>query len=454
VTAAYQEIQGALSISAIFAVIITVSEFISRKFNPSPEFTRKFVHINGGIACLFFPFFVKSHCTVLILAASFSLLFYAGSKMDFLKCLHGVERKTRGSEYYPFAIWLLFFLSIDRLWLYFSSVLVLTAADACAALIGEKYGSIRYKVGDSYKSLEGSVFFWIIAFLAIHIPMLLLSDLPRETCILSALLVSFLMTCTEAVSVRGTDNIFVPALTAYILLKITMKPVPEIAFQCASLFAIFAVFGLIIWRSRLLDIGAGLIFLGISYASWSLGSFQWALPAFVAFLLFSAVRYVLNRKKVQPVIKASTLFAVLVVPFAILVFANSFDIYGEFFGLYLTAYVMIASFSVWRTILRAYAREDPPRRIRILGGVSTAIVAWLLICLPVWLIQDSTSLSALVGILGISIFFTLLHESMLRKQDFGKDTSWTDARFVLTLMSIAACWTLQQFHLTGLWNLN
>jgi dolichol kinase len=332
----YQEIQGAFSISAIFAVIIAVSEFISRKFNPSPEFTRKFVHMNGGIACLFFPFFVKSQFTVLALAALFSMLFYLGGKMKFLKCLHGVERKTRGSEYYPFAIWALFFLSFDRLWLYFSSVLVLTAADACAALIGEKYGSIRYKVGDSYKSLEGSLFFWIISFLAIQIPMLLLSGLPKETCILSALLVSFLMTCTEAVSVRGTDNIFVPVLTAYILLKITQKPVPEIAFQCASLFAIFAVFGLIIWRSRLLDIGAGLIFLGISYASWSLGSFQWALPAFAAFLLFTVVRYLLNRKKVQPVIRAKTFFAALALPFAILIFANSLDAYQEFFGIYLT----------------------------------------------------------------------------------------------------------------------
>jgi dolichol kinase len=443
-----------LSISAIFAVIIAVSEFISRRYGPSPEFTRKFVHINGGIACLFFPFFVKSQLTVLILAALFSTLFYAGSKMDFLKCLHGVERKTRGGEYYPFAIWALFLVSGDRLWLYVSSVLVLTAADACAALIGEKYGSMRYKAGDSFKSLEGSLFFWIIAFLAIHIPMLLLSDLPRETCILSALLVSFLVTCAEAVSVRGTDNIFVPVLTAYVLLKITQKPVPEIAFQCASLFAIFAVFGLIIWRSRLLDIGGGLIFLGTAYASWSLGSFQWALPAFAAFLLFTVVRHLLNRKKNQPVIRAKTLFAALVIPFAILVFANSLDAYREFFGLYLTAYVMIASFGVRITVLRAYVNEEPSRYVRVLVGVLTSIVSWLIICLPSWLVRDSIPLSAPICILGIAIFFAMLHESIVRKQDFGKEASWTGTRFVLTLMSIAVCWLLQQFHLAGLWKLS
>jgi hypothetical protein len=88
------------------------------------------------------------------------------------------------------------------------------------------------------------------------------------------------------------------------------------------------------------------------------------------------------------------------------------------------------------------------------GSVLTAIVSWLLICLPAWFIQDSTSFSAPAGILSIAVLFSALHEIIGGRQDSGREPSWTDAQFVLTLISIAVCWALQQFHLTGLWDLN
>jgi dolichol kinase len=38
---------------------------------------------------------------------------------------------------------------------------------------------VRYEVEDEKKSLEGSLVFLVIAFLAIHLPVLLMTDLPR-----------------------------------------------------------------------------------------------------------------------------------------------------------------------------------------------------------------------------------------------------------------------------------
>ncbi len=447
------EIRGALEISLIFSVIIAFSEIMVWKFNPPPEFTRKFVHVAGGIACLFFPFFVSSHFTVLALAITFSALFFIGARLNFLKSLHKVGRKTMGSEYYPFSIWILFLISADFLWLYFSSVLVLTVADACAALVGEKYGSIRYRAGDSFKSLEGSIFFWIIAFNAILIPMLLLSGLPKETCLLSAVLVSFLVTCVEAISTRGTDNVFVPVLTAYILLKITQKPVPEIAFQCASLFAIFAVFGLIIWRSRLLDVGAGIIFLGISYASWSLGSFLWAMPVFAAFLFFAVARYLMNKIKYQPKIGARTLFSALAVPFSILVFANSFDIYQKFFGLYLVAYVMTTAFAVWNAALLVLENGRKTLSLRIVGSAISALLSWLLICVPIWFLHRAVPLSAPFGTLAVAVFLMTSYECLSKRKKLEGEPIWTDGRFLATLSSAGILWILQHTHMIAIWNL-
>ena len=440
---------GSVIIGSVFLIIIIAAEIWARKGNPSNEAIRKFIHINGGIASLLFPFFITSPYFVFGLAFAFSSLFYLSAKLGFLKSLNSVERESRGSEYYPFAIWLLFTISVGKLWLYISSVLVLALADAGAALIGNKYGAIHYKIGDSKKSLEGSIFFWIIAFIAIQIPMLLLSDLSRETCILTALLVSFLLTCVEAVSVKGTDNIFVPVIACYVLLKITTKPVDEIMFQCISLFAIFAIFGSIIWKTKLLNTGAALIFLGMTYASWSLGSIHWALPAFSAFILFTIVRFILNKKKRQPVIKARILFAALVIPFSILIFANMLDLYKEYFSLYVTSYVMIASFSVWRTVLRSYEINGFPKLMA--GPILSAVIAWCFVCVPVWMIQGIPFLSPL-GILALSVLFSIIHEFVSRKLHISLQPTWSHARFILILLAIAACWFIQHLGIVGLWN--
>lgn len=443
------DLLGSVIIAFVFLLIILLAELWARKGNPSEEAMRKFVHINGGLASLLFPFLISDSLYVLGLAIGFAGLFFISSKMGFLRCLNSVDRESHGSEYYPFAIWMLFQISTGKLWLYISSVLVLSIADAGAALIGSKYGSIRFKIGDSEKSLQGSIIFFMVAFGALCVPMLWLSDLPRESCFLIALLVGVLLTCVEAVSIRGTDNIFVPVIACYVLLKITSKPVEEILYQCISLFAIFAVFGLIIWRTKLLDVGAGLIFLSIFYASWSLGSLHWALPVAFSFLLFTAVRYYLSLKYTLPIVRARTLFTALVIPFGVLVLANVYKDYRTFFNLYLTAFVNVASFSVWKTLLRV--RPVDQISYRIIGSALTALVCWLLICLPIWGIQ-LPHFSSPMSILIITLVFSVIHELISGKKDISQEPIWSDSRFILILLAIGSCWGLQHLGLIDIWN--
>ena len=57
-------------------------------------------------------------------------------------------RKSRGAEYYPLSVFLVFVMTPGRPWLYLAAVLVLAVGDAFAALIGSRYGVIRYEVED------------------------------------------------------------------------------------------------------------------------------------------------------------------------------------------------------------------------------------------------------------------------------------------------------------------
>ena len=123
----------------------------------------------------------------------------------------------------------------------------------------------------------------MIAFLAIHLPTLLLTDLPRPVCVLAALLVAALVTGFEAISLEGADNLFVPLAVVVILGKITTKPLSEVVFQNLSLLAICLAVGLVVWRFRSFNVGGAITFILFAYGTWSLGSWVWALPVFVGF---------------------------------------------------------------------------------------------------------------------------------------------------------------------------
>ena len=62
------------------------------------------------------------------------------------------------------AIYLVFLLGYHTPVLYFIAILTLSVSDAVAALIGKRYGSIRFKIEGETKSLEGSVSFFFITF--------------------------------------------------------------------------------------------------------------------------------------------------------------------------------------------------------------------------------------------------------------------------------------------------
>ncbi len=377
-----EDLIGAAVLGGAFVTLLAAAELWRRLGRPRPEVTRKLVHVGGGIACLFFPFLVRSPWVVLAMAVALSAVFAVAARTDLLPSLHGVERRSRGAEVYPLAVALIFFLTQGRAWLYLAALLVLAIGDAFAALVGTRYGSIRYEVEESEKSVEGSVVFLIISFLAIHLPMLLLTDLPRVVCVLAALLVAILATGFEAISLGGADNLFVPLATVFVLGKITTKPVPEIAFQNLSLVAFALLVALLVRKYPFFNVGASITVVLFAYGNWSLGSWEWAVPvvAGVAAYLLAAAR--LGRGKV-PRLRVRTVARALVPLFLLLVAANMYGRYDLLFGPYLAACAAVLSFSLANPVLRAERRRGSDRLVTVLAvatvaTATTALVPWLL----------------------------------------------------------------------------
>lgn len=361
------DLTGALLITAFFLVLLVAAETWSRLGHPKPEWTRKLVHLGGGLIGLSLPWLVESPLMVFLLTASLSTLFVLGERWHFLKSLHKVERKTRGSEYYPLAIWLVFVLAADRPWLYLSAVLVLAVADAFAALIGSRYGKHRYEVEDEFKSVEGSAVFFVIAFIAVCVPMLLMTNLPRGVCVLSALLVSVLVTIFEAISLRGTDNLFVPIAVVFVLQKITTKPLAHIAWQNVALIGIVTIVLLIARRIEWFNTGGALAATLFVFAAFSLGPrFRWVIPVFVGFVALAITRIILNARGERRRFKVRAVTRTLIVPFLFLLAANSTGQFDHYYAGYLATCAAVLAFNL---------ADERPLHAAIVGALSAALLA-------------------------------------------------------------------------------
>jgi len=382
------DLRGAAIIGGLFAIILILAELWARRWNGKPEHTRKLVHLGGSAIGVFLPLLVRSTPVAFALTFGLSLLFFVTAKGKLLRSVGGIARSSRGSEYYPLAVFLVFVLAGDDYWRYLASLLTLGIADAFAALVGSEYGRVRYRVEEESKSLEGSLVFLVVAFLAIHLPMLLLTDLPRPTVVLAALLVALVVTGFEAISLRGADNLFVPIAACVILGKITTKPLPEILFQNASFVGLCVVIGIGARRFPGLNVGATIAVLLFTYGLWSLGSPLWALPVFIAMVALVTARsgkFSGRYIGVRPVARACMPLV------AILIVSNTNDAHNFWFAPFLGAAAAMTVIGV----------------VQAVGHRTRALVLALAACAAIILIPTAFAISAPVASL-VTLFAVAL----------------------------------------------
>jgi phytol kinase len=194
-----------------------------RQYGPHPELVRKLLHVSMGLVALSFPWLFASDWPAVLLASitiplMVSLRHFKNLKNHFGGVIDGVGRgDSLGEIFFPLGVGVLFVLADGDPLLYGIPLLLLTLADAAAALIGIRYGLTYYITADERKSVEGSAAFFAVAFFSTDIPLHFLSESEPLEALLIALLLAFMMAVVEAISWRGLDNLFIPVL-GFILL--------------------------------------------------------------------------------------------------------------------------------------------------------------------------------------------------------------------------------------------
>lgn len=266
-----------------------------RRWIIDPELLRKGMHIGTGFICLSLPWLFATEWPVLAIALA------SGAGLVILRrlpadqegvagILHGVARRTAGELYFPLSVVLLFLLSHDEPLFYVIPLLVLTLADAVAALVGLRYGLSKYHAEDGQKSAEGSVAFFFVAFVASHVVLLLFTDMGRMETLLLACVIGLLVSMLEATAWSGLDNLFIP-LGTWALLTVYID-----ASALALLEVLLVTLGLLVvallWRRRT-TLNDSCLFASVlvGYFAWAVGGWLWLVPIMLVFLTYTGLTW-------------------------------------------------------------------------------------------------------------------------------------------------------------------
>jgi len=449
-----REVISAVIVGGVYLSIFLIGEAVRRLIPSNTEISRKTVHLLGGLTALSFPYLFQSHWTVLALSIGFCLILLVTKRKGLLKSVHDVERKSHGSIYYPVAVYLIFLLSSNKPVIYLISILVMAISDTMAALVGGKYGVIKFDVEGSIKSLEGSIAFFFVTFLCIHLPLLLLTNIDKLESVLIAFIIALLVTGFEAISLSGIDNLIVPFGTYFILNKMTRYPTEVIVWNLEVLFLIIAVTVLLSFRLKLFKTDGLIAMVLLNYGAISLCNFYWFLPLILAqityYLLILVFVHYEGKAKVAS-FQIKVLFYIGLIPSLLIFTANSVKdnmvVYLPYLASITSQIAIVCNYFFANYLSRPIRAESYLKRHKKVLEVICSIAATLFVAvMPIMLYKNSFHLNSItLVIVGTWVAYTL--NFMMNKYYRGvKDDIFEyRRRFVSAAIGVACIFLLQKF---------
>lgn len=268
---------SALLVAGSVVALFGAGEILRRFAKLPVEYTRKFAHVGAGFVVIAFPWMFSSVWTVSVLAFAFFGVLVIGRLTGQLDSVHGVRRRTSGAYYYPFAVLGTFWLSGGDPVLYCAPIAVMALADTGAAIVGTRGGRHRYRVYDGHRSLEGSVTFFGLAFAVLLVALAVAGRPGWPALLLVTLVAATLATATEALSVRGADNVFVP-YAVYLVLERTLRL--GLADLSGWIGGMLLGLGLVVLHARLARLrpAGGIALFVVGTLAWALGGARWTVP--------------------------------------------------------------------------------------------------------------------------------------------------------------------------------
>jgi phytol kinase len=205
-----------LSIAVVgVGLILIVGELLWRINLIKGEYARKFVHILTASFASTWVFFMTNR-QVIVLSLLIILIVIIVKQLDLFKSIKAVKRTTYGELWFPIGIGISA-LIFSNPYIYAIAILHMGVADGFAAIMGVslKDRAIKFKIFGFYKSVAGSLTFFIISLWIYMAYWLGFSAIANSSfndfqVVLISLISALSITIIEMISPKGSDNIFVP----------------------------------------------------------------------------------------------------------------------------------------------------------------------------------------------------------------------------------------------------
>jgi uncharacterized protein (TIGR00297 family) len=282
--------------------LIVIAELIRKRLHGSAETTRKIVHIITGLIIAVTPFVLHSMWPMVILGCLFAAVDYVAIKHKLIRAMHGTNRATYGTVFYPIS----FVILVVLLWdhhriILVSAMLIMALADAAAGIVGETVTSPRIlHFGPEKKSLQGSIAMYSCSFAIIT---LCLSFFPYtdhplisfKTVLWIGAVAAFIATVCETISFRGSDNLTVPLGSAFSLYyMLNGSHADLLAFTIGAAMALGIA--IVSYRLKFLDAGGAATAFLLGTLVFGVGRWAFTFPI-LTFFIFSSVLSKIGKKR-------------------------------------------------------------------------------------------------------------------------------------------------------------
>ena len=201
---------------AWIALVIAIGESTRRLTRASPDLTRKIIHIGVGFWALPTAMYFHSPWWAAFCPLTFVFLNWLSYHYRLMPVIEVEGRGSPGTIYFPlvFAGLILLLWPHDARAASVAGLYAMGFGDAAASIVGQRWGRHPYRILGTNKSWEGSIAFFIVAFVAIYLGTRLVS--PHPSIWLPCLGAAFFATLAEAPAGHGLDNLTVPVTAALV----------------------------------------------------------------------------------------------------------------------------------------------------------------------------------------------------------------------------------------------
>ncbi len=203
-------------------MIILVARVFEKR---GEEASRKFIHIMLGNWWFIAMYFFTNVWFAIFVPITFVIINYVSYKQDLIKVMEREKQDGLGTVYYAISLLILaivFFGIYQKPILGLIPNLIMAYGDGFAAVVGKWIKSKTYMVGETKKSIAGSITMFVISLILIMGFLITNYTFGIWQIALIGVVMAIAVTIIEAISSKGIDNFSVPISMLVMILMLEM----------------------------------------------------------------------------------------------------------------------------------------------------------------------------------------------------------------------------------------